>query len=192
MREFKPELDGRDNPGRGEDNVNPIARPMLQSEASLIIDYFHHASPEFLASLGVDPARLPPRERWRAHYEQEFGLPVEKRRSLLVLWELAQSPIGFSSADKIVIGSQAFMHLHIFEPHRRQHGHGVSLVRQSARIYFETLGIQQLFCEPYALNAAPNRTLQKAGFKYVMTHETVPGPLNFHQPVNRWVLARGA
>jgi hypothetical protein len=24
----------------------------------------------------------------------------------------------------------------------------------------------------------------------VMTHETVPGPLNFHQPVNRWVLRK--
>jgi hypothetical protein len=32
--------------------------------------------------------------------------------------------------------------------------------------------------------------LQAAGFKYVKTHETVPGPLNFHQPVTRWMLER--
>jgi hypothetical protein len=44
-----------------------------------------------------------------------------------------------------------------------------------------------LFCEPNAFNVAPNRTLQRAGFKYVKTHMTVPGLLNFHQAVTRWV-----
>ena len=54
----------------------------------------------------------------------------------------------------------------------------------------DTLQISRLFCEPHALNVAPNRTLQAAGFKYVKTHETVPGPFNFHQPVTRWVLEK--
>lgn len=170
--------------------LDPLARAMLPAEAPLIIDYFRNATPEFLNSLGVDPAKLPPRERWRAHYDREFGLPVEQRTSFLVLWELEGMPVGFSTADKIEIGKRAFMHLHIFEPARRRQGFGVALVRQTAQIYFETLRIDELYCEPYAFNAAPNRTLQKAGFQFVMTHGTVPGPLNFHQPVNRWLLRR--
>ena len=170
--------------------MTATARPMLAAEADLIIDYFHNASSEFLRGLGVDPGKLPPRDKWRAHYDREFSQPIEKRNSFLVLWELTLSPIGFSTADKIVIGEQAFMHLHIFEAARRQQGHGAALVRQTANLYFETLRIKQLYCEPYALNVAPNRTLQKAGFKYVMTHECIPGPLNFHQPVNRWLLRR--
>jgi hypothetical protein len=52
------------------------------------------------------------------------------------------------------------------------------------------LKLKSLFCEPNAFNIGPNRTLQKAGFKYVKTHMTVPGPLNFHQAVTRWVLER--
>jgi hypothetical protein len=32
--------------------------------------------------------------------------------------------------------------------------------------------------------------LQKAGFRYVKTHNTVPGPLNFHQAVTRWVIEK--
>ena len=36
----------------------------------------------------------------------------------------------------------------------------------------------------------PNRTLQRAGFKYVKTHMTVPGLLNYRQAVNRWELER--
>lgn len=170
--------------------MNPVARPMRPAEASLIIDYFHDAAPEFLHGLGVDPARLPPRELWRAHYDREFGLPVEQRKSFLVLWELVHVPIGFSTADKIEFGKQAFMHLHIFQPDRRRQGLGAALARQTAQIYFDALRIAALYCEPYAFNAAPNRTLQKAGFQYVMTHETVPGPLNFHQAVNRWMLRR--
>jgi len=171
-------------------SVNPVARPMLPAEADLIIEYFHNATPAFLHGLGVDPMKLPSREIWRAHYDRDFALPIEQRRSFLMLWTLDAAPIGFSSADKIVIGEQAFMHLHIFDSGRRQQGHGATLVRQTAVLYFDALHLRTLYCEPYALNIAPNRTLQKAGFKYLMTHETIPGPLNFHQPVNRWLLSR--
>ena len=62
--------------------------------------------------------------------------------------------------------------------------------RQSVDLYFEMLQLKRLFCEPNAFNVAPNRTLQKAGFSYVKTHMTVPGPLNFHQAVTRWVIER--
>ena len=170
--------------------MTPIARPMLADEASLIIDYFHNASHEFLHALGVDPTKLPARDAWRAHYDREVNLPIEQRKSFLVLWTLGDAPLGFSTADKIEIGRQAFMHLHIFDAGQRQRGHGAVLVRQTAEIYFDMLHIHALYCEPNAFNAAPNRTLQNAGFGYVMTHETVPGPLNFHQAVNRWVLRR--
>ena len=166
------------------------ARLMRPDEASLIIDYFHGATHAFLSTLGVDPAKLPPRGQWQAHYDGEFARPIEQRKSVLVIWMLDDAPLGFSTADKIEVGRQAFMHLHIFGPERRRQGLGAALVRQTARIYFDTLRINELFCEPFAFNAAPNRTLQKAGFRFVMTHECVPGPLNFHQPVTRWVLVK--
>lgn len=167
-----------------------VAREMALSETDVVIDYFYGATPEFLNSLGVDPARLPDSKMWRARYEDEYRQPLEKRKTLLVLWEDDGIPIGFSTADKIVMGQEAYMHLHIVRPDRRRAGTGTTLVRATATIYFEKLKLQRLLCEPYAFNAAPNRTLQKAGFKYVMTHETIPGPLNFQQPVNRWVLER--
>ena len=58
------------------------------------------------------------------------------------------------------------------------------------RNLFPEAEAQELFCEPNAFNVGPNRTLQKVGFKYLKTHMTVPGPLNFHQPVTRWVIER--
>lgn len=82
------------------------------------------------------------------------------------------------------------MHLHVIQPDLRQAGHGSACVRRSVGIYFETLKLQRLYSEPNAFNTAPNRALQKAGFRYVKTHMTVPGPLNFHQAVTRWVVER--
>ena len=82
------------------------------------------------------------------------------------------------------------MHLHIVDPELRRAGLGSESVRRTTAIYFEVLELQRLFCEPNAFNVAPNRTLQRAGFTYVKTHTTVPGPLNYHQAVTRWVLER--
>lgn len=165
-------------------------REMHLDEVGIIINYFHSATPEHLEMLGVDPTRLPPAERWRERYAAEYSRPHEERNTLLVIWLARNTPIGFSTADKIVYGQEAHMHLHIIDPDDRSAGYGAEAVRSTARLYFETLKIQRIFCEPNAFNVAPNRTLQKAGFKYVKTHNTVPGPLNYHQAVTCWVLER--
>jgi RimJ/RimL family protein N-acetyltransferase len=163
---------------------------MTASEVSLIIDYFHHATPEHLEMLGVDPTRIPSRSAWQERVQRELELPVSQRSFLPVIWLLHDQPIGFSTSDKIIFAERANMHLHIVSPENRSRGAGTECVRQSVGLYFETLQLKRLFCEPNAFNVAPNRTLQKAGFSYVKTHMTVPGPLNLHQAVTRWVIER--
>jgi RimJ/RimL family protein N-acetyltransferase len=165
-------------------------REMMSSEVNIIIQYFQDSTPEHLETLGVDPSRLPPAQSWRERLQRECTLPIEQRAMMLVIWLSDDQPIGFSTSDKIRYGEQAHMHLHVTEPERRHQGTGVECVRRSADIYFERLKLKRLFCEPNAFNVPPNRTLQKAGFKYLKTHMTVPGPLNFHQAVTRWVMER--
>ena len=163
-------------------------RPMALSETDLIVDYFHGSTPEHLETMGVDPTRLP--AAWRERFRQNFALPVEQRPAFQTIWLEDERAIGFSTTDKIVFGEEANMHLHMIDAHRRNNGAGAPCVQQSVNIYFETLRLKRLFCEPNAFNIAPNRTLQKAGFKYLKTHMTVPGPLNYHQAVTRWVTER--
>jgi RimJ/RimL family protein N-acetyltransferase len=163
---------------------------MMSSEVNIIIQYFQDSTPEHLETLGVDPSRLPPAQSWRERLQRECTLPIEQRTMMLVIWLSDDQPVGFSTSDKIRSGEQAHMHLHVTEPERRHQGTGVECVRRSADIYFERLKLKRLFCEPNAFNVPPNRTLQKAGFKYLKTHMTVPGPLNFHQAVTRWVMER--
>ena len=161
---------------------------MAVDEVDLVIDYFHSATPEHLELVGVDPTRLPRRRHWREHYVAEYGKPSGDRSTLLVVWESDGEAVGFSTADRLVRGEEAFMHLHIVDAHRRRSGLGNVFVRRTAALYVEVLGLKRLFCEPNAFNVAPNRTLQSAGFRYVKTHMTTPGPLNYHQAVTRWVL----
>jgi RimJ/RimL family protein N-acetyltransferase len=165
-------------------------REMQLEETGMIIDYFHQASPEHLELLGVDPTRLPPPERWLEYYTHEFNKPIEKRRTFLVIWKSGDRPIGFSTTDKIMYGKEAYMHLHLINAEQRSAGNGTACLRETVKIYFDALKLERLFCEPNAFNVAANRTLQSAGFKYIKTHKTVPGPLNYHQPVTRWMLEK--
>lgn len=82
------------------------------------------------------------------------------------------------------------MHLHIVSEDERRKGLGTEFVKKSAAVFFARLELVRLFCEPNALNVAPNRALQAAGFRYVYSHHTVPGPTNFPQVVTRWLLDR--
>lgn len=165
-------------------------REMTESEFEFVIEYFFRATPEFLETVGVDPTRLPTPDSWRERFRREQAKPIEQRAWLVVTWLKDSRPLGFSTSDKITYGEQANMHLHVVDPERRNQGYGAECVRRSADIYFERLKLKRLFCEPYAFNVAPNRTLQRAGFKYVKTYMTVPGPLNFRQAVTRWVMER--
>jgi RimJ/RimL family protein N-acetyltransferase len=165
-------------------------REMMASEIDVVIEYFLGATTEYLEILGVDPSRLPAADGWRERFRREDGKSIEQRSWMVLLWLMDNRPVGFSSSDKIRYGEQANMHLHVIEPERRHQGIGVECVRRSVDLYFERLKLKRLFCEPNAFNVAPNRTLQKAGFKYLKTHMTVPGPLNYHQAVTRWVIER--
>lgn len=170
----------------------PIVRPLRLDEVDLRIAYFHDASDEYLLKLGVDRALLPSREAWRAYYEEDFARPLAERETYNLAWELDRRLVGFSSTDHIEIGEQALMHLHIVEAPDRRRGLGTEFVRLSVAEYFRALELQRLFCQPNAYNVAPNRTLQRAGFRYVYSAEMQPSTINFVQPITRWVIERDA
>jgi RimJ/RimL family protein N-acetyltransferase len=165
-------------------------REMTFGEVNFVIDYFCSSTPEYLDMMGVDPSRLMTREVWLARLESEFALPVEKRQLFPVIWLMDDEPVGYSSCDRIEFGERANMHLHVVRPELRRQGIGTECVKQSVEIYFRKFRLKQLFCQPYALNVQAHRTLQKAGFRYVKTYLTVPGPINYHQAVTQWVFNR--
>ena len=141
-------------------------------------------------TIGVDRTKLPDRPAFRELLEREFEGPVRERERLLVLWESDGKPVGYSSCDTITVGDKAKIHLHVLEPENRRRGVGTACVRETVKVYFDRFDLQRLFAEPNAYNTAPNRTLQRVGFRFVDTRFTVPSWLNFEQPVTRWVFER--
>ncbi|MGP0030036.1 MAG: GNAT family N-acetyltransferase [Acidimicrobiales bacterium] len=171
-------------------DLHLTVREMLPSEVDVRINYFHDASDEYLRVLGVDRSLLPTRQAWRAFYEEDYARPMRDRVNYVLVWLRDGQVVGFSSTDRIDFGNEAFMHLHVVEAGLRGTGLGTRFVRLSAAAYFEALELKRLLCEPNAFNRAPNRTLQRAGFRYLFTHEAQPSSINFPQVTTRWVLDR--
>ena len=165
-------------------------REMSLSEVPVRIDYFLDASDEYLLTLGVDRNALPSRADWLSLYEEDYRRPIRERANYSLVWELDHEIVGFSTTDRIEFGKDTFMHLHIVDPSRRRSGLGVEFVTRSVHQYFAVLELQRLYCEPNAFNVAPNRTLQRAGFRYLFTHEAQPSPINYRQITTVWVIER--
>ena len=60
------------------------------------------------------------------------------------------------------------MHLHLWNAGIRNQALGTTFIKQTLPYFFKNFGIKLLYSEPYALNAAPNKTLEKAGFEVVL------------------------
>jgi RimJ/RimL family protein N-acetyltransferase len=82
------------------------------------------------------------------------------------------------------------MHLHNWNHENRGKGLGMKFVQKCIPIFFEKLQLKTLFCQPYALNPGPNKTLKKLGFTLVETSIMKPNPKAFTQEVNTWSLRK--
>lgn len=165
-------------------------REIAFSDIELIADYWLKSDPDFLISLGVDLKKLPTRKGLTEMLIKQINSPIQQKNSYALIWEGNHEPIGHSNVNQIEYGSVATMHLHLWQKENRMKGLGTELVKKSLPYYFEKLKIKKLICEPYAFNPAPNKTLEKVGFKFIKRHITIPGSSNFEQEVNRWVLTK--
>lgn len=165
-------------------------RELVAEDIRLIVDYFHGAETNFLRGMGVDPEKLPDPDHWERMIAEDLHQPPAAKQFCYLIWEMDDKPVGHSNINKIVHGDHACMHLHLWQRGNRQSGNGSWFVRESIPYYFNSFALQRLFCEPFALNPGPNKTLPKCGFSFVETYEGIPGWINFHQQVNRWVLRK--
>jgi RimJ/RimL family protein N-acetyltransferase len=165
-------------------------REIDEKDISLIADYWLKSDDDFLINMGVDLNKLPSRSFFTNMLKKQLETPIKEKKSYAIIWELDGIPIGHTNVNDLVFGQQATMHLHLWQANNRQKGIGSTLVAKSLPFYFEKLQLNELFCEPYALNPAPNKTLQKLGFEMLKTYRTIPGGINYEQEVNRWVMTK--
>ena len=165
-------------------------RPATTGDHQYIVDYFLNGDKEFHLGMGVESSKLPKREYWLTLLNENHHQPLDNKSFYYLIWVYNDEAIGHSNINKIVFGKEAYTHLHMWRKDIRHKGLGLQFMRQSLPFYFKEFNLQTVFCEPYARNEAPNKTLPKLGFNFERTYETTPGWINFHQPVNRWSMSR--
>ncbi len=164
-------------------------REIQEKDINFIADYWLCSTPEYLRAMGADKAKLPTRQQWETMLQNQLAQPYNQKQAYATIWEVNGEAIGHCNVNKIQFGEEAYMHLHIWKPGARKSGFGAELVKKSLPFFFDNLQLKTLYCEPYALNPAPNKTLQKVGFKLLKEYITTPGHINFEQPVKLWELS---
>jgi RimJ/RimL family protein N-acetyltransferase len=166
-------------------------RPLRADEAHLVVDYFHDASDEDLARMGVvDRKNLPPAEAWDTKLRDTIASPLATASSFYFAWLVDGQLVGFSSLKNLRVDDRADLHLHMWSaPHRRQ-GHGATLFCLTVLEAFERFHLQTLVCEPKASNPMPNRMLAKVGFPLVRTYVGASSELSKTVPLNQYDIRR--
>lgn len=155
-----------------------------------LADYWFTSPSVYLESLGVDVQKLPSRADFIARISEQIALSPTERNSFALVWQLNGAAVGHANLNPFVFAKEGYLHLHLWQGEARQQGLGMAFLQQSLPIFFESLQLQQIICEPYGHNPAPNALLAKAGFTFVKTYRTIPGSINFEQEVHRWQLKR--
>lgn len=161
-----------------------------RAEYEGMVDYFLGGSDEFLAGMGVDPAKLPMREEWLATLLADHERPDAEKNRLYVAWLVDGELVGHSSISHIELGDEAHIHLHLWRPELRRGGLGSELFARSVDLYFDRFRLKKLVCEPYAENPAPSRTVEKLGFRFVERRRIFPSSIAAEQDVDRYELTR--
>lgn len=156
-------------------------------EYERMVDYFLSAEDTFLRGMGVDRSKLPSREDWVSAVLRDHDRPNDQKERAYLAWSYDDVAIGHSSINRIRIGEEAFIHLHLWSPPSRRGGLGTRFFSASAERFARDFSLKRLYCEPRAENAGPNHVLPKCGFVFVKRYRTIPGSINFEQDVNRYV-----
>ncbi len=158
-----------------------------QREYEQMIDYFLSADDAFLDAMGVDRSKLPARKAWIESTMQDHARNNREKERAYLAWVYDGVAVGHSSINKIVVGEQAFIHLHLWSAGLRRSGLGTTFFQRSAERFAHDFSLRRLYCEPRAENVGPNRVVLRAGFRFVKRYRTVPGPLNYEQEVNQYI-----
>ncbi len=170
-------------------NINNLSvRELKEIDIPSIINYWLSSDTEFLSGMGADINKIPAKKNWEKMLAEQLSQSYKGKKSYCIIWLVNDEPVGHSKVNKIIFGEEAYMHLHLWKSDKRQQGIGAALVKLTLPWFFNNLQLKKIYCEPYALNPAPNKTLEKVGFTFIKEYITIPGSLNFEQPVKLWEL----
>jgi RimJ/RimL family protein N-acetyltransferase len=151
-------------------------------------DYWFKSDAEFLINMGVDLSKMPTQVEWQKMLTEQINQSYREKQSYCIIWMLNNQAVGHANINRIIFGEEAYMHLHIWKQANRTKGMGLAFVKMTLPFFFDNMNLKKICCEPYALNPAPNKTLEKLGFEFIKEYVTTPGWINYEQLVKHWEL----
>ncbi|HNQ13578.1 MAG TPA: GNAT family protein [Bacteroidia bacterium] len=165
-----------------------IIEELNQENLEGIVSYWTKSDANYLTSLGVDLNKLPSANNLRAMLLDQVNKSDDQRQSMAFIAKTDDVAFGHCNVNEIVYGKHAKLHLHIWSSFHRKKNLGTEMVRKCIPCFFSRLKLEKLYCEPYAENLAPNKTLIKLGFNFIEQYTGVPGSICFEQLVNKYCL----
>ncbi len=173
-----------------EDKNVLSVRELTVDDVPLIVKYWLESDPDYLTGMGVDLTKLPAATDFSQMLIRQVNLPHAEKKSFCVIWLINEKPVGHSNLNPFLFGEWGTMHLHLWNAEHRAIGYGVTFLRKTLPLFFNTLNLHTLYCEPMAINEAPHKVLLKTGFTFLKEYLTTPGSINFEQVVKRWELKK--
>src|SRR6202163_553387 len=124
--------------GIEEIEVRPFS---IREEYELMLDYFYKADEPFLRGMGVDQLRLPQRDKWLDALLVDHKKQDKERHRFYLVWIFRRQRVGHSSINNIIHGTEAFIHLHLWNSNLRKAGLGTEFVRRSANFFFDRFNL---------------------------------------------------
>src|SRR4026208_2593839 len=110
-----------------------------RQEYELMLDYFYKADDPFLRGMGVDRLKLPERDTWLEALLADHEKPDGERDRFYLVWIFRGQRVGHSSINNIVLGTKAYIHLHLWESQLRRAGLGDGICAQICRLLLRAL-----------------------------------------------------
>src|SRR5690349_10993319 len=104
-------------------------REMEARDIPVLVNYWMSADERFLRGMGVDTAKMPSADEFSDRLHSQIRLPLEKRISYCLIWELDGEPVGQNNTNPTVFGEEATMHLHMWKPALRRGGLGLEFIK---------------------------------------------------------------
>lgn len=150
--------------------ANLSTRPIRHEDIELVARYWTEASPEDLARMGVDPAKVPAVDAYRAIFEEWLSTPESRWTWYPTIWVVDESAVGYSTVKDLRPGQDGSLHLHVWAKAMRGKGYGAPLFCLTAVSLYDRFRLRTLRCEPKADNPYPNGMLRKVGFPLEKTY----------------------
>jgi len=163
-------------------------RELNEADIPSLLDYWFNSEDDYLVAMGFDLSKMPTRKEFSAMLYSQLNASIESKKAYAIIWCLDDVAVGHSNINAIQFAEEASMHLHIWKEDLRKSGNGLHWLKLSIPFYFQNFKLKRLICEPYSLNPAPHKTIEKLGFELEKEYTTTPGFINFEQPVKRWIL----